>query len=116
MMSSNFAAAGPVNSMTTWLPWAVTDFAGAPKVSFHRPALSTAGYFLPRLKVNATSWAVSGLPSLNFTPSRMVKVSFVAPSHLYAVASQGVTSQLSPLRTISGSYSQVLVSGVGANG
>src|SRR5215469_10206243 len=32
------------------------------------------GFFFSRLKVNATSRAVNGLPSLNFTPLRIVRV------------------------------------------
>ena len=35
--------------------------------------------FISRLKVNATSAAVIGLPSLNFTPGRMVNVSVLPP-------------------------------------
>src|SRR6476620_8544870 len=90
MMPSYFGAALPANSKTTWLPWAVTDLAGAPNVSFQTPALSAPGYFLPRLKVKATSSAVNGLPSLHLTPWRMSSVSLVAPSHGDFVASHGV--------------------------
>src|SRR3954453_12297060 len=116
MIPSYFGAALPVNSKTTLLPWAVTDFAGAPNVSFQRPALSIDGYFLARLKVNATSWAVNGLPSLHLTPSRMSRVSFVAPSQVDFVASHGVSSQVRLLRTMSGSYSQFPGSGLGGVG
>ncbi len=41
----------------------------------HTPFVSRAGYFLSRLKVNTTSAGVSGLPSLHFTPCRMVNTS-----------------------------------------
>ena len=36
-------------------------------------------FFISRLKVNATSLAVIGVPSLNFTPCRMVNVSVLPP-------------------------------------
>ena len=36
-------------------------------------------FFISRLKVNATSLAVIGVPSLNFTPGRMVNVSVLPP-------------------------------------
>ncbi len=51
----------------------------------------SVGLFFRRLKLNATSLAVIGLPSLNFTPLRIVSVRVFPPSdHLYAVASQGI--------------------------
>ena len=36
------------------------------------PLPSSAGYFLSRLKVNTTSAGVKSLPSLHFTPCRIV--------------------------------------------
>jgi hypothetical protein len=62
-------------------------------------------FSLKRLKVKATSLAVNGWPSDQFTPSRVVKVSFLSPSlHLYSVPSHGTYSPLIELNTISGSY------------
>ena len=47
-------------------------------------------FFISRLKVNATSAAVIGLPSLNFTPGRMVNVSVLPPlDQAYSEASHG---------------------------
>src|SRR5258708_36586586 len=55
------------------------------------PGRSRAGYFLSRLKVNTTSAGVSGVPSENLTPWRMVNVSDLLPApHDQAVASIGV--------------------------
>ena len=55
------------------------------------PVRSRAGTFFSRLNVYATSFAVSGVPSLNLTPDRMVNVSDLFPSpHAYDVASMGV--------------------------
>ena len=43
------------------------------------------------MKLKATSLAVIGLPSLNFTPLRIVSVRVLPPfDHLYAVASHGI--------------------------
>jgi len=39
-----------------------------------------AEFFISKLNVNATSAAVIGLPSLNFTPGRIVNVSVLPPS------------------------------------
>src|SRR5215469_776682 len=65
----------------------------------------SAGYFLIRLNVNATSAALNGLPSLHFTPSRVVIV-MVLPSgdHEYFVASSGTGGSVGfcVLKTISG--------------
>ena len=44
------------------------------------PGRSRAGYFLSRLNVYATSLAVSGVPSLNLTPERIVNVSDLSPA------------------------------------
>ena len=61
--------------MTTWFEpfWVTLD-------STDQTALrSSALNFFSRLKVKATSAAVIGLPSLHFTPLRMVKVSVLLP-------------------------------------
>ena len=61
--------------MTTWLlPCCVTL-----ESTDQTELRSSAGNFFIRLNVNATSAAVNGLPSLNFTPLRMVKVSVLLP-------------------------------------
>ena len=103
MMPSYLAAALPSKVITTWLPSASTELAGAPKVSFQRPALSMPGYSFWRFIVNATSSAVKSSPSLHVTPSRMSSVSLSPPSHVAPVASHGVSSQVRLLRTMSGS-------------
>ncbi len=55
------------------------------------PVRSRAGYFFIRLKVYATSAAVSGVPSLHLTPGRIVNVSDLLPApQLQEVASIGV--------------------------
>src|SRR5258706_3251327 len=41
---------------------------------------ASEGLFFSRLKLNATSLAVIGLPSLNFTPLRIVSVRVLPPS------------------------------------
>ena len=73
--------------MTTWLEpdWVTLDSTA------QSPVRSRAGYFLIRLNVYTTSAAVIGVPSLNLTPLRMVKVSVVLPDpHFQEVASMGV--------------------------
>ena len=58
----------------------------------HSPALSRAGFVLPKFSVKYTSEAVRGLPSDHVTPCRMVKVRVCrSVLHLLDVASQGVT-------------------------
>ena len=86
--------------MTTWSPcWVTLD--STDQTEFRSRVL----YFFIRLKVKATSAAVIGVPSLNFTPLRMVKVSSVLfLLHAQAVASQGVVfSFCSVLTNASGS-------------
>jgi hypothetical protein len=47
------------------------------------PEVYSFGFCLIRLKVNATSLAVNGLPSFHLTPLRMVRVSVLPlPDHL----------------------------------
>ena len=61
---------------------------------------SRVGYFFSRLKVKTTSAGVSGLPLLNLTPLRMVKVRVLLPLlQVQLVASQGVTLPLSSVLT-----------------
>ena len=66
-----------------------------------RPVFHMAEYCepasLPVSKVNFTSEAVSGFPSLNATPRRSV-TTWLLPTHLAFVASQGMK------RSWSGSY------------
>ena len=57
----------------------------------HTPVRSSAGYFLSRLNVYATSLALSGVPLLNLTPGRMVNVSDLSPApQAQELASMGV--------------------------
>ena len=56
----------------------------------HTPLLSRAGNFFSRLKVNTTSLAVKGLPSLHLTPWRIVKTSVLASVNVCPVARNGV--------------------------
>ena len=59
----------------------------------HTPVRSMAGYFLIRLNVYATSAAVSGVPSVNLTPWRMVKTRDMSPApHVQEFASMGVVA------------------------
>src|SRR6516162_750015 len=54
------------------------------------PVWAREGFLAIRLKVNATSAALNGLPSLHLTPDRVVRVSVLPPSEkAYAVASIG---------------------------
>ncbi len=46
------------------------------------PLLSSAGYFFSRSNVNTTSAGVSGVPSLHFTPGRIVYTSVVGLGEL----------------------------------
>src|SRR5215469_5401148 len=67
--------------------------------------------FFSMLKLKATSLAVSGLPSLNFTPWRIVNVSVLPPSdQAYLVASQGVggCAGCMMLNISSGSYTSAV--------
>ena len=89
--------------MVTRFPSAVTDSAGAPKVSFHRPMSSAPGNSFLRFSVKATSSAVKGSPSDQVTPSRIVNTSVVSEVHSNSVASHGTISQFIELRIISGS-------------
>ena len=72
--------------MTTWsLPAVTLDSTDQTELR------SSPENFFSRLNVNATSAAVIGVPSLNFTPLRMLKVSTVLfLLHAHAVASHGV--------------------------
>src|SRR6476660_3254805 len=112
MIPSYLGAALPEKAKTTLLPSAVTLVAGAPKVDVQTPGLSSAGYCFMRLKVKATSLAVKGCPSVHLTPWRMSKVSFSPPSQVAFSASHGVSSHVSALRTMSCSYSHVVVNGL----
>src|SRR6516225_5042314 len=82
-----FPAWGEGNvSTTVFGPVAVAELTtGVPLTS------AVAAYFLIRLKVNATSAALNGWPSLQFTPDRVVKVR-VLPSadHEALVARSGI--------------------------
>src|SRR3954465_4480729 len=68
--------------------------------------MSRAGYCFSRLKVNSTSEALIGWPSLHLTPSRIVKVRvLLSADHLKSEASIGVVSWFfSALTKTSGSY------------
>src|SRR6266568_1947108 len=83
---------------------------------------SRPGFFFIRLKVNATSAAVIGVPSLHLTPLRMVNVRFLLLSpQAQAVASHGVVFPLCRVLTnASGSYTWPIVTPwarlVGLNG
>src|ERR1700677_3919825 len=55
-----------------------------------RPSRLSAAFFLMRLKVNATSAAVNGVPLFHFTPWRIAKVIALPPSlQVEDVASHG---------------------------
>src|SRR5258707_6369317 len=88
--------------MTTWLVpfWVTLDRTDQTELR------SNAGYFFSRLKVNTTSAALIGVPSLNLTPGRMVNDSMVSlPFQAHEVASQGVTLAFwSVLTNARGSY------------
>src|SRR5258708_40370410 len=57
----------------------------------HTPVRSRAAYFLIRPKLNTTSAADIGVPSLNLTPLRMVNVLDLLPAaHVQEAASMGV--------------------------
>src|SRR5215471_12772558 len=59
------------------------------------PVWASAGFLASRLKVNATSAALNGLPSLHFTPDLVVTVSVLPPlEKVYAVASIGTGAWL----------------------
>ena len=86
--------------ITTLLPcWVTLD--STDQTEFR----SSAGNFFIRLKVNATSAAVIGVPSLHLTPLRIVNVSVLLPLlQAQLVASQGVALPLcSVLTNASGS-------------
>src|SRR6516162_412161 len=59
------------------------------------PVWAREGFLASRLKVNATSAALNGWPSLHFIPGRVVRVSVLPPSEkAYAVASIGTGAWL----------------------
>ena len=62
---------------------------------------SLANYNPYAPKPLTTSLAVNGCPSVHLMPCRMSKVSFSPPSQVAFSASQGVSSQVSALRTMS---------------
>src|SRR6516225_1520819 len=68
--------------------------------------MSRTGNFFIRLKEKATSAAVSGVPSLNFTPLRIVNVRVLLPLlQAQLVASHGVALAFFSVSTnASGSY------------
>ena len=77
----------PIRNRLAYSGWANVSTA---VVEFGAVALTGSGvgagaceasvvFFISRLKVNATSLAVIGVPSLNFTPGRMVNVSVLPP-------------------------------------
>ena len=73
--STNEAGAGAytvLNSITTSSPDAVTDLTGHVGRQVH-------GDFRTLLMWSATTWAVKGVPSENFTPWRMVSVKVLPP-------------------------------------
>src|SRR5256714_4807908 len=85
-----YGGATAVKARVAWLPLALTLCRPAP---LHREYRSTAGVCFIRLNVNTTSSAENGWPSLQVTPSRMVKVTlFLSSLHLYAEASIGVSA------------------------
>src|SRR5215813_1139225 len=87
-----YAPAGLAKVIVTLLPVAVTLCSPAPLHSEYR---SVDGTRFIRLKVNATSAAVNGLPSFHVTPSRMVKsICFLSELHWYEEASIGVSASL----------------------
>jgi hypothetical protein len=64
-------AAGVLKFSTIWLlPLSATLFSTA-QMEFK----SSAGFFFSSWNVKSTSLALNGVPSLHFTPLRMVKVS-----------------------------------------
>src|SRR6476646_9695666 len=85
-----YGVATSANCSVTWLPLAATLCRPAPVHSAYR---SVAGVCFMRLKVNTTSSAEKGWPSLHFTPSRIVKtIDFLSAPHLYEDASIGVSA------------------------
>ena len=66
-MVSAKGTSGDLSVIVTSLPDAET-----PVIALQMPVLSRAGYFLSRLNVKTTSAGEKGLPSLHFTPCRIV--------------------------------------------
>src|SRR3954471_6383245 len=88
--------------MTTWLvPFCVTS-----ESTDHTAFRSSASCCFMYWKVNTTSAAVRGCPSVHFTPSRIVNVSVLLSfDHWYAEASHGLAAPLlSAFTKTSGSY------------
>ena len=63
---------GALNVNVTSLPEAET-----PEICAQIPVVSSAGYFFSMLNVNTTSAGVKAVPSLHFTPGRIVYTSVV---------------------------------------
>ena len=89
--------------MITRSPSARTPVALPPRVSLHSPAWSAPGYFFQELRFQTTSAGVKSVPSLHFTPCRMVKTSCVGDVHVYAVANHGRIAHVNESRIIRGS-------------
>ncbi len=88
---------GALKVIVTSLPEAET-----PVICDQIPLLSSAGYFFSRSKVKTTSAGVKGVPSLHFTPCRIVYTSVVGLVNLYPVARNGVYAPLTELTVSSG--------------
>jgi hypothetical protein len=90
---------GALNLTVTSLPAVETSV-----TCCQTPLLSNAVYFLSRLKVNTTSEGAKSLPSLHFTPCRIVYTRVVGSVNLYPVARNGVYVPSIGLGISSGSY------------